>query len=453
MVSSLIHALAYSFVGAQTLYLATNWNPIYWNTACLVINSGSLNNEDSTSTDYGKMAKALNESINAGISISLVDINESNFGFKPDAKNNLILFGMKAILNINDDLVNKIIANRPYYSIQDFYQKVKPNRAAMISLIKAGAFDKMLDRKKAMVWFIWETCDKKSRLTLQNFSTLIKQDLLDLSTEERQKAFKIYEFNRYLKTLPKNPDSYKLDVRSIEFLINMDKSSLILYNETMNIRAWDKFYQSTMDVFRNWLSQNSQDILQELNFRIFKADWDKYVPKANISAWEMEVLCFYYHPHELIKVNKDKYGLTDFDKIPEEPIVERSFTKSGKTINLFKLFRICGTCIAKNKTKSIITILTTSGVVNVKFRKEYFALFDKRISELGNDGVKHVIEKSWFDRGNMIVVQGIRSGDSFITKKYNSSTGHQLYRITNIEDNGDLILQTERYKGELEDND
>ena len=49
------------------------------------------------------------------------------------------------------------------------------------------------------------------------------------------------------------------------------------------------------------------------------------------------------------------------------------------------------------------------------------------------------------------MVQGIRSGDDFIAKKYASSGGHQLYRIVNIDEQGDLILQTERYKGEGED--
>ena len=48
----------------------------------------------------------------------------------------------------------------------------------------------------------------------------------------------------------------------------------------------------------------------------------------------------------------------------------------------------------------------------------------------------------------MIVVQGIRSGDDFIAKKYASSSGHQLYKITEIEENGDLVLQDTRYKGE-----
>ena len=457
---SLIHALAYSFVGAQTLYLGTHWDPIYWDTACLMVNSGSLVNdideddeddeEAAASTDYKKMAKALNEIINAGIKVSLVDINQSGFSFEPDVKNHQILFGMKAILNVNDDLVNIIIQNRPYYSIKDFYQKIKPNKAAMISLIKAGAFDKMMDRKLAMAWFIWETCDKKSRLTLQNFSTLLKQNLIPKETDEQKEAFRIYEFNRYLKEICKKDDPfyYILDDRAINFLVEIDYSHLIEANDLLSMKSWDKVYQAYMDTFRNWLREHSTEILTELNTRIFKADWDKYIPKNNLSAWEMEVLCFYYHPHELLNVNMDKYGLTNFNNIPKEPEIDRTFIKGDKTINLFKLYHICGTCIAKNKSKGIVTILTTTGVVNVKFRKEYFALFDKRISERGSDGVKHIVEKSWFDRGNMIIVQGIRSGDDFITKKYASSAGHQLYRILNIEQNGNLILQTERHKGE-----
>ena len=52
-------------------------------------------------------------------------------------------------------------------------------------------------------------------------------------------------------------------------------------------------------------------------------------------------------------------------------------------------------------------------------------MFDKQISERQLDGTKKVKEKSWFNRGNMIVVTGIRSGDDFISKKYASTGGHQ----------------------------
>ena len=83
---------------------------------------------------------------------------------------NRILFGLKGMLNVGDDIVDTIIANRPYVSPRDFLNKVKPGKQAMISLIKGGAFDEMMDRRLCMGWYIWETCDKKKRLTLQNMN-------------------------------------------------------------------------------------------------------------------------------------------------------------------------------------------------------------------------------------------------------------------------------------------
>ena len=201
-----------------------------------------------------------------------------------------------------------------------------------------------------------------------------------------------------------------------------------------------------MDIFRNWLNKNKDEILEKLNQIIFLEEWNKYA-YGNISSWEMEVMCFYYHDHELAHLDQLKYGFVDFNELPEDPIIDRTFYKGGKEINIFKLNKICGTCIAKDKAKGTVTLLTPTGVVTVKFRKEYFAMFDKQISELGADGKKHVQEKSWFNRGSMIVVQGIRSGDQFITKKYANSGGHQLYKITEVFPNGEIALQTERYQG------
>ena len=138
--------------------------------------------------------------------------------------------------------------------------------------------------------------------------------------------------------------------------------------------------------------------------------------------------------------------------MPEEPVVERTFFKGGRSINLFEISRIFGTCIAKNKTKSSVTLLTTDGVVEVKFARNYFALFDKRISAPGEDGKNHIVENSWFNRGSMIIVQGIRSGDTFIAKKYASTPGHTLYHIDSV--NGpELVIRTTRAMGTVEDDD
>ena len=488
---SLNHSLPYSFVGIQSIYFVMNFNPIYWNTACLIVNSGSLedNSEEevvdihepeaqdlsegvkfidlpdksakirrTASTDYGKVAKAIGDIQAAGIKVSLADINKSKFGFAPDVENNRILFGLKGMLNVGDDLVAAIIANRPYASPKDFLQKVKPGKQAMISLIKGGAFDDMEDRKFTMAWYIWETCDKKSRITLQNMGGLIKHKLLPEKTPEQIMARRVYEFNRYLKVITKADkyaykDMYTLDERAISFLHEIDCDDIM---ETDNlswyvkVKTWDNIYQKHMDIFRKWIASDKEEILTALNTEIFMEDWNKYA-KGTISAWEMEVLCFYYHEHELAHVNEDRYGFVDFYSLPEDPVIEKTFQKGGRDIHIFKLNRICGTCIAKNKTKSTVTILTNTGVVNVKFRKEYFTMFDKQISARQPDGTKKIMEKSWFNRGNMIVVTGIRSGDDFVSKKYASTGGHQLYKIEEVLPNGELVLQDSRYQGGIEE--
>ena len=456
---SLNHSLPYSFVGIQSIFLATYFNPIYWNTACLIVNSGATDEEIGGSTDYKKIAKAIGDIRNANIKVSLANINKSSFGFVPDVENNQILFGLKGMLNVGDEIINKIIENRPYLSPKDFLNKVNPNRQTMIALIKGGAFDEMEDRKFTMAWYIWETCDKKSRLTLQNLPSLIKYDLLPVATEEQIMAQRVYEFNRYLKAITKNDSCayqgmYSLDTRALNFLQELGLSDLIQTDNLawfIKVKTWEKIYQAYMNVFRSWLSENKEQVLNKLNEIIFLEDWDKYA-SGSLSSWEMEVLCFYYHEHELQNVNQNKYGFTNFYSLPEEPVVDKVFRKGDKEIPLFQLSCIAGTCIAKDKAKGIVTLLTLDGVVNVKFRKEYFSLFDKQISERQSDGTKKVKEKSWFNRGNMIVVVGIRSGDDFIAKKYASSIyEHQLYRITEILANGDLTLQSIRYQGGIQE--
>ena len=421
----------------------------------MIVNSGATDPDNSGSTDYSKIAKAMGEILNAGIKIGLPNVNSSDYGFKPDLENNQILYGMKAMLNVGDDVIDRTLTMRPFASPRDYLNRVKPGKQAMISLIKGGAFDSMMDRKTCMGWYIWETCDKKKRLTLQNMGGLIKHNMLPEQTEEQVMARRIYEFNRYLKAtcINKQKTKYLLDERAINFLqeVGMDYLIIIEDNEPIMIPSkWDKEYQSWMDVFRNWIASDKENILQKLNEEIFLEDWNKYA-LGTISAWEMEALCFYYHEHELAHVNFPKYGLVNFFDLPKEPVVEHVFRKGGKDINIFKLSRIAGTCIAKNKTKSTVSLLTVDGVVSVKFRKEYFALFDKQISVRGADGVKHVAEKSWFNRGSMIVVTGIRSGDDFVSKKYASTAGHQLYKIDKIDDNGDIHLRDSRFQGEAED--
>ena len=452
-----LHSLAYSFVGIQTLELATKFPEVYWNTACLAVNSGSLENEDNNdkTTDYGRTSKAIGEIRTRGVKVSLVDINNSNFGFKPNVENNEILFGLKGLSNVGDELVHNIIDNRPYTSLEDFLQKVKINKQAMISLVKAGAFDKLelLSREEVMKKYIWLICDKKKKLTLQNFNGLIKADLIpeSLAFEKR-----VFNFNKYLKTR-KEKEYYILEHEgAYQFYMEKFDEELLSINDKglpiIKQSDWDYMYKKLMDAPRKWLKENQEEVLNTFNNIIYEEEYNKYAT-GSISKWEMDSLCFYYTKHELEDIDINKYGIEDFSSLPVEPEVAYYFKKGINKIPIFKLTKIVGTVIDKNKTKGTVVLLTRDGVVNVKMRLEYFSLFDKQISAIQEDGSKKIIEKSFFKRGSMIMVMGYRRGDSFIVKKYKNTPGHQLYKIDSIVDDKELLLRHDRKDGSMVEED
>lgn len=465
---SIIHALAYSFIGFQTMYIATKWNPIYWNTACLIVNSGSLEEESDfeededtgevakkkeKTTDYGKIAKALGDIIGKGIKVSLVDINKSSYSFEPDADNNVILFGMKALSNVGGPIIDQIIANRPYIGIADFMARCPLNKSAMFSLIKAGAFDKVEEkwakelgvepRQLVMTYYISKVCEAKKRITLQNFNGLIQHDLIP---EELDLQKRVFNFTKYLKANKKVGKYFVFDNICEEFYskyFDMDLLEVINGLTCIEQTKWEKIYKSTMDKARDWIKENQNEILEKFNTILFKEMWDKYAGK-NISAYEMESLCFYYHEHELKNVKMNKYGIVDFNDLSPEPAIDYFFKRNGRDLPIYKISKIIGTVIGKNDTRSSITLLTTTGVVNVKFTKEYFAMYNRQLSEKQPDGTKKVVEKGWFTRGVKLLVAGYRRDDTFVAKTYKNNGFHQIYKIVNVTDNGELELVHDR---------
>ena len=487
---SIIHALAYSFIGFQTLYLATTWNPIYWNTACLIVNSGSLEEQETEivniyeeedsenytyedlphregkkkikTTDYTKLAKAIGAITSRGISVSLIDINQSGFSFEPDEENNQILFGLKGVNKIGDNVISQIIQNRPYTSIIDFMRKCPLNKTQMISLIKSGAFDNIdggwaseicpkTPRKAIMAYYLSTACDMKKKLNLQNFNGLLNSGLVPAELD-RQRI--IFSFNKILK-IKKCNKYYLLNNDSLYKIYKEfgeeDDIDVISGIECILQTKWDKIYQKEMDTARTWLKDNQQEVLDAYNSLLFKQAWEKYA-EGNISAWEMESLCFYHSAHELAEVNTRKYGIVDFNSLQYESEIDYFIKRNGKNIPIYKLYRIAGTIISKDNTKAQISILTTTGVVTVKFTKEYYAMFNRQISQVQSDGTKKVLEKGWFSRGTKVLITGYRREDSFVAKTYKATTTHQLYKITKIDEYGDILLEHERIQ-ERTDND
>ena len=457
---SIIHALAYSFIGYQTAYLATKWNPIYWDTACLVVNSGSLEEDEEyefddedipkkkeKNADYAKIAKAIGDITSRGIEVSLVNINTSDYGFEPDVENNRILYGLKALSNINAETIEKIKAGRPYAGIKDFMNRCPLTKTAMINLIKAGAFDEietdLPSRKHIIAYYISKVCEPKKRLTLQNWNGLVQHGLVPADLEMQ---IRIYNFTKYLKTNCKVGQYFQFNDICMQFLEKfmpeiLDQVETINSVFCMEQKVWDKIYQSGMDPARDWLKANQEELLKKYNTMLFQEMWNRYAEGSD-SRWEMESVCFYHSPHELKDINIYKYDLSDFNEL-ESNEVDYFFKRKGIDIPIYKLHRIIGTVIAKNDSKHTINLLTTTGVVTVKFTGEYYSMFKKQVSQVQPDGTKKVIEKSWFKRGTMLMITGFRRDDMFVSKTYASTPTHQLYKI--IEVVGDeMKLQHER---------
>ena len=49
----------------------------------------------------------------------------------------------------------------------------------------------------------------------------------------------------------------------------------------------------------------------------------------------------------------------------------------------------------------------------------------------------------------MLVINGFRRDDMFVVKKYANTQGHTIYKITDIDENGNLILENERGKKDV----
>ena len=201
-----------------------------------------------------------------------------------------------------------------------------------------------------------------------------------------------------------------------------------------------------MDNVRVWLKDHQEETLALYNQSLFEKTWKKYIKKNNLASWEMDSLCFYYHDHELINMNKSKYGVINFFDYPTEPMIDSFWKRNGREIPIYKTYRIAGTVISKDDVRHSISLLTTEGVVPVKFNRDMYAMYKRQLSEVQPDGTKKVVEKGWFTRGTMLIINGFRRDDMFIAKKYAKTQGHTVYKITDINEKGDIILENERGK-------
>lgn len=431
------------------------------------------------------MATAIAAITHQGDEISKPLINEADFGFKVDATNNRIIFSLKAINGIGTELVQDIIKNRPYQSMEQFVDKMlmpkideEGNKipaliqtSKMVQLIKAGCFTELhsSDRRETMDWFlrkyVFTPCEK---LGLQQFNKLQEMNIIP---EEVILAKKMVNFKKYVacdemvrdliithgKKVPKKGYHDRLlllDKNSQPFFLEhfTENSIWCVYHDVYEIseKKFIKEVDQYIQPLKDWMS--SPEALQAYNDALYQAIWDKHA-SGTIPRWNMQSLCFYDGEHELEHVNEEKYGIVNFFDLPEQPEIYDHYFRwingEKKMMPKYKIVRITGTVLQADNLHHTVALLTKYGVVNVKFNKGHYAFYNRRISAQldQNSDKKTVLEESWLKRGSLIVVAGIRRDDQFWPMVYKDTIyKHTVNLIKNIEEDGSLLLQSERTK-------
>jgi DNA polymerase III alpha subunit/intein/homing endonuclease len=148
------HSYGYGFVAYQTAYLKANY-PAEYLSALLT----------SVKTSLEKAAVYLAECRAMGIEVIVPDVNRSASDFTPvvhdlgdGREERQILFGLSAVRNVGEGLVEHIVAERdangPFEDFYDFCQRVNTgvlNKKTIESLIKAGGFDSMKHPRQGLL--------------------------------------------------------------------------------------------------------------------------------------------------------------------------------------------------------------------------------------------------------------------------------------------------------------
>jgi DNA polymerase-3 subunit alpha len=136
------HSCAYALIAYQTAYLKVNY-PVEFMAALLT----------SEKVDVERIGFLIEEVKRMGIEVLSPELNESWRNFTVVPGKNQIRFGLLAIKNVGENIVEAIVKERkvggPFQSIEDFVTRINSknfNKKSLESLIKAGVFDKFAER-------------------------------------------------------------------------------------------------------------------------------------------------------------------------------------------------------------------------------------------------------------------------------------------------------------------
>ena len=211
-------------------------------------------------------------------------------------------------------------------------------------------------------------------------------------------------------------------------------------------KALEKLFKPSLKQLQDYI--NTEQFIKDYNRRMYQQVYNSYVPTKDTNHWSLETWSFYAHEHELANIDVDKYNITPFDDLPQDPlfITKRFGNREWKQ---YELAQIAGVVLDRNDPKHTLTILDMGNhVVQVKFTSASdYAFYKQQLAEPQPDGKSKVVDASWFKRGQPLILTGVRIGENdFSIKAYKSSIyQHKVQKILSVGSNGELKIQSYRY--------
>lgn len=210
------HSVSYSFITYITAYLKANY-PIEFFCALMTTRSKSLQPK----TWAQKAPQFINEAKLMGVEINGPSVNGSNLEFT--IQNEEIYFGFNAIRDVGVTASKSIVRARsktPFRDVFDFVARVntqKVNTKTFVSLVRAGAFDKM--------GYYREELEEKALDIYAYFKSIEEAQIREIEIAERnqynEKVIPLIERRNELRKLVKKHqrlfDKNKRQISELDF--------------------------------------------------------------------------------------------------------------------------------------------------------------------------------------------------------------------------------------------
>ena len=427
---SVVHAYSYSLIGYQGAFLKYYY-PLYWHTACLAINAQSITVENgdeektnrNKTTDYAKISQAIFDLQQEGIPVNHPNINKSDFSFSPDKETNTILYGLKALDRVGDEIAQQIIELRPYKDFEDFLNKnvcfdnekypnrKKLNKNTMSSLIFSNSFECLGTKKsECVVKYLGLQVNDIGNLTTRYLDELKENKLLpnefDNFKNMQNALVKIKKFqckeNKKAWKIPYN--EYEITQHIYDFfydnVIENNGEYILLEKKSTNAK-----YKEIEEKLKIWLNSNSEILQKQLKNVRIKTEYQDWTKGQGISDLAFKAMGMYLGNSWLDNAS-EKYNISEFLKLPlaEDNIVSWGKYR-GSEYPIFNITQIPLTVIDKESKHKVITGMTKGAIIKCKMKDNTYDYYSK-----------------YFERGKKLILWGYRgrTEDSFTIKLYNS---------------------------------